>query len=498
MRKRMIPEVSRRTLLQSLSTALAAPLEQLPSGTPQGGLPRVSVHPGGRYLQTSTGKPFFWLADTAWQLLQWLNWDDCRYYLHVRARQGYNVIQIVALCEFDGVSEPTAMGFKPFQDLKSLRPNDEFFGYIRRVIDEAASLGIYVALLPTWGARLTAPWGPEPRLFRMDNLDQARSYTNYLARLLRDRTNVIWMLGGDRPARLLPNRVNAYAQRAGFPASYDFRPIWDAMAAGILDEIAAPLLLYHPNGGEQSTSVLMSETRWLSVNGMQSGHGSGHNVPVWKWVARDLAMTPRKPTVDLEQNYEDHPVNPWPRWDPANGYFTDADVRRQAYRSVFAGACGVTYGNHSVWQFAGSMPETQNHALLGWREALHRPGARQLVFLHDLMRSRPFFTRIPAPELLPDAASETDNSRAMLATRDEKNSFAFVYYPNPAQPSQIDLTGFPESLTGWWFDPQTGMATRITTPLKAGRQTVTSPVAGLDWVLVVDEKANNFPPPGLA
>ena len=51
-------------------------------------------------------------------------------------------------------------------------------------------------------------------------------------------------------------------------------------------------------------------------------------------------------TLDGEINYEDHPIN----WNARNGYFRDAEVRRQSYRTVFAGATGVTYGNQCVWQ----------------------------------------------------------------------------------------------------------------------------------------------------
>ena len=61
-------------------------------------------------------------------------------------------------------------------------------------------------------------------------------------------------------------------------------------------------------------------------------------------------MPRSKPTLDGEINYEDHPIN----WNALNGYFRDADVRRQAYRTVFAGAAGVTYGNQCVWQMYDS------------------------------------------------------------------------------------------------------------------------------------------------
>ncbi len=32
-------------------------------------LSRITVDPGGRFLDTENGRPFFWLGDTAWELI---------------------------------------------------------------------------------------------------------------------------------------------------------------------------------------------------------------------------------------------------------------------------------------------------------------------------------------------------------------------------------------------------------------------------------------------
>ena len=151
------------------------------------------------------------------------------------------------------------------------------------------------------------------------------------------------------------------------------------------------------------------------MNGMQSGHGSGHDVPVWEWVERDYALKPAKPTLDLEPNYEDHPVNPWPRWNPALGYFRDLDVRKQVYRSVFAGACGVTYGHHAIWGFVGARNEVINHADRDWTDALQRPAGREMQFLRDLMESRPYFSRIPGS--VPDCRRRRARAARMCKQR---------------------------------------------------------------------------------
>jgi hypothetical protein len=481
------------------SSAIAQPEDS--SSTRKGReLPRVIVHSEGHFLSGVDGSPFFWLGDTAWQLIQGTSRDECTYYLQARARQGFTVILTVVLSEMGGVREPTATGLLPFADMDPRQPNEAYFDRIIEIVGEAEKLGLYVALLPAWGDKLTAPWGSGPRLFRNDNLDVAAQYASYLAGKLKKCANVLWILGGDRPPRLTGSKSDylmKQGEKAGFPRDQDWTPIWRAIAAGLKDGGAStPTIVYHPQGGIESSSFFLEDEPWLSINGMQSGHGDGHDVPVWEMIAHDYAMSPAKPTLDLEPNYEDHPYNPWPRWDPATGYFRDHDVRKQVYRSVFAGGCGVTYGHHAVWQFASRRQEVINHADRDWVDAMYRPAARQMGFLRLLMQSRPYFRRIPDQLLIIGDAGE--GSRHMQATRDREGSYAFVYFPVSDQKATLDLGRLnAKRLRAWWFDTRTGIGTRIDTPVVAGRQEFRSPPYGPDWVLVVEDADAGFGPPSL-
>jgi Protein of unknown function (DUF4038)/Putative collagen-binding domain of a collagenase len=463
-------------------------------------LPRIQVHPGGHFLETETRQPFFWMGDTAWELIHHTTREECSYYLHTRARQGFTVIQTVVLSEMDGVNQAGALGQRPFLGGDAKRPNDAYFDRVVEIVDEAASQGLYVALVPIWGDKLTAPWGTGPRLFRSDNLADAHGFARYLALRLKDRANVLWILGGDRPPRLTakhPEYMRQLGDSSGFFPGQDWTPIWREVASGLADGLGQkPLILYHPQGGADSSSVYLHNEPWLSVNGMQSGHGSGHDVPVWQWIARDYALQPAKPTLDLEPNYEDHPFNPWPTWDPSTGYFRDHDVRKQVYRSVFAGACGVTYGHHAVWQFAGKRNGVINHADRDWIDALERPAARQMQFLRALMESRPYFDRIPDPSLV--LGNPEEGARHLVSTRDTKGTYAFVYFPMNDQSVQVALTRLPaKRIRAWWYDPRTGVGTLIGTLDSVPEKEFRSPSYGPDWILVLDDADANFAPPGL-
>jgi hypothetical protein len=51
-------------------------------------------------------------------------------------------------------------------------------------------------------------------------------------------------------------------------------------------------------------------------------------------------------------------------------------------------------------------------------------------------------------------------------------------------------------LAGYWFDPRSGAARAIGVVYKHERIRFTPPPGGLDWVLVLDDAAGGFPPPG--
>jgi hypothetical protein len=432
-------------------------------------LPRLQLSDNKRFIVTETHQPFFWLGDTAWELFHRLMREEARHYFAKRQEQRFNVIQAVVLAEFDGLNEPNAYGEKPLIDNDPMRLNEDYFKYVDELLQLAAEHDLYVGLLPTWGDKVTPNWGAGPVVF--DEV-KALSYGKLLAERWKEQSNIVWIIGGDRPAR---------------KGEDDWTPIWRALAEGILDVDAKALLTYHPQGGIDSTSVYLHQEPWLHINMMQSGHGGGHDVPMWEWIERDYNLVPTKPTLDAEPNYEDHPVNPWPTFDSKNGYFNDYDVRKQIYRSVFAGACGVTYGHHSMWQFASEKHEWINHAKIDWQTAIDRPAANQVKHLRALIESYPFLSRIPDQNMIVSDVGKGDAH--IRATRDSEGSYALVYLPK-----SLPVTVRLEVITGntvkaSWFDPCSGEKTSLGTLDNKGEVTFTPPGYRPDWVLLL-EKAN--------
>ena len=113
---------------------------------------RLHVSPNGRFLQYDDGKPFFYLADTAWELFHRLNREEATRYLEDRARKGFTVIQAVALAELDGLTHSERVRRSCHWSTRiPTRPNEAYFAHVDFIVDKAEALGLYVGFLPTWG-----------------------------------------------------------------------------------------------------------------------------------------------------------------------------------------------------------------------------------------------------------------------------------------------------------------------------------------------------------
>ena len=97
--------------------------------------------------------------------------------------------------------------------------------------------------------------------------------------------------------------------------------------------------------------------------------------------------------MDGEPSYEHIPYG---LHDTTKPYWNANDVRRYAYWSVFAGAAGHTYGHNSVMQMhkptdKGSAYGSKKY----WYNAINDSGAKQMVYVKDLMLSKPYFDEFP-------------------------------------------------------------------------------------------------------
>jgi len=361
--------------------------------------------------------------------------DEARLYLDHRARLGFNVIEAAVLAEHNGVHQPNSNGDLPLIDDDPAQPNDRYFAYVDALVADMNQRGLIAGLLPTWGDKVNRKWGDGPQVFTVQN---AYGYGQFLGSRYR-ANEVVWILGGDRES---------------YTDGIDYAPIWAAMAEGIKGGYGShALFTYHPQG-QRSSSEAFHDKAWLGFNTWQSGH-SERDLPVWEWIAQDYACTPIKPVIDGEPCYEDHPIDPWRRaWLPEHGRFDDYDVRKQCYRGIFAGGCGVTYGHHSIWQFATSERTPIAHPAPFWQAALDRPGAAQMIHLRKLIE--PLLAR----DLIPDQTLLITPSIARaeyrVALRTAMSDLALIYCPTGTPPLTVNARRLHRPLDLIWFNPING------------------------------------------
>lgn len=413
-------------------------------------------------------KPFFWLGDTAWLMLQKLNEEDMKIYLRNRREKGYNVIQTVLVHTLPGVS---VSGCSLAPGIKNVKEG-AYWEFVDKALDYAQDFGMYLGVLPAWGSLV------KDGVLNERNIEE---YAEFLGGRFQKRPNIIWILGGDVRGDAGPE---VFRKEAEILKRYN----------------PERLITYHPFG-RTSSSLWFHEEEWLDFNLFQSGHRRYDQASLgewddnagretffgedsWKYVERDHGYGQMKPTLDGEPSYEGIPQG---LHNPRNPYWEEWDVRRYAYWSVFAGAAGHTYGSNAIMQFYTESEGKGAYGVReGWTDAMHHSGSAQLRYLKELMESVDFVNGRPEDKLLLFGQRERYHRIAVFAGE----RFIFCYDYNGDE-FLLDLSGYMnKSMDVWWMNPQDGTYSYITT-LRGVRKWLASPVArkggANDWVLVLKE-----------
>lgn len=413
---------------------------------------KLTIHTGGRYLAWENGEPFFYLADTAWELFHRAGLNEIEEYLDIRKEQGFTAVQAVALAELSGLTAANPQGHVPAQK--------EYWEDIDRAVRMAKEREMVFAILPAWGDKWNRKGGVGPEVLNPEN---AFEYGKWLGSRYREDWNLIWVLGGDRPIETKEQECTI-----------------DAMAAGLREgDGGNHLITFHPCGAACSVDFLRNR-EYMDFHSIQSGHGlecyesMGMLKRTWE--------EERRPVLDMECRYEDFPAC----FRPDLGYrWTDADVRSNLYWNMLeGGALGAVYGQRDVWCIAqGERDETAGNWELGyrnWREMLRRPGAEQVKHLKALRMKHAYFELRPAMELLDQRVPNPCGRTHISAARGE--DYAYFYTP-AGLPVYTDLESLGASvIRADWFSPRDGEW--VPAGVVSGKEKVfVTPEMGTDWGL---------------
>ena len=399
----------------------------------------LTISSNGRYfLEGST--PFFWLGDTAWMLFSNLSLagspnSEVDQYLLDRKNRGFTVIQAY-LVNWTTML-PNRQGHVPFFNNNIGQPNPAYFDDVETIIDKAAALGLYLALGPAELGSSMAYYDDGP----------AHIYGSYLAFRFRFKTNILWMLGGDRDPNTALSPVRA-------------------MALGLRTSLPNHLITCHPPGLASSRQLIPGEP-WLDFSMVQVGPQSVDTYPL---IRADYNLTPAKPTGNGEPWYEGHlGAGPY-------------EMRRSAYWTFFGGGSYYTYGNVFIYNFDP-----------GWINNLGDPGTVQLAsYYRGLLAARQWWKYVPDQAVLASGAGSGITLNA--AVRSTDGDSVLVYLSRSASNVTVHMSFVNVStVRATWYNPASGQYTVIGDYPNNGTRAFSTPAGWQDAVLVLEPPGEGIP-----
>ncbi|KAF1794819.1 putative glycohydrolase domain DUF4038 [Phytophthora cactorum] len=298
------------------------------------------------------------------------------FYLKTRAEQGYNIVQTVVVSELSGTTRSNFYGDLPFNNSDPTQPNDAYFELVDWTVDLAASYGILIALVPTWGMYVNGGWHSTTPIFNESN---AYEWGKYIGERYPGLPKI---LGGDSNAMWSWNMSEVQAAYAEDPDQdlpsllapiEDTSSVWASMRRGLKEAESSQgyesVVIYHPTAG------------WI-VKPEVTPEAYGHNM---------LPDEEDRMSIDAVQSGHATP-DPTSKFTPT--------IRTGLYHGVYGGATGFTYGANSVWQMYEPRsallrdsdyyaPQINQNASGSWREDIFFEGATQTQYaLHSVLASQ--------------------------------------------------------------------------------------------------------------
>jgi hypothetical protein len=378
---------------------------------------RLTVSASQDYL-LKNGKPFFYLADTAWMAFSNLPLGDWPRYLAYRRRQGFTALQISIL----PVTHDTSMSpdnLDPFLSDKEGNwdfnvYNDAYFDKAERMVAMAVEQGFVPVLGVLW-----ANYVPGTRFSQKSPvasampLDAVIAYATYAAKRFK-KYEPVFFISGD----------------TSFDSPDEERYYMAALQA-VKAVCPDALITMHLSPRADLSRDFVDAVDFYMY---QSGHGASRQDQPYLLAEKFAAYPVKRPVVNSEPPYEGHGrVGTQTR-------FNAFDVRKATWQSLLSGAkMGVTYGAHGIWMFHRRGMKFLNilHSFepYEWDQALTLEGAWDVGFAKWLFESYNFFALDPANIVL-------NEDREIRAAANPERSKVAIYSPYSFDVDvDFDLTG---------------------------------------------------------
>ena len=357
------------------------------------------------------GQPFFYLADTCWSAFTNITDTDWLYYLKHRKLQGFNVLQINILPQwdasvFEGRIMPYSLNEQGGFDYSKI--NLAYFEHAQSMVEIATTMGFEVALVILWCNYVPSTWASQMSDVNIMPKEYIREYVQLVDQYF-SKFDPMYVISGDT----------------------DFNEVSTEYYEIAMDEICrlSPKTLKTTHIKGRYLQIPNSLVNKMDFYMYQSGHNAE-------------PQNANMPYFQAEHFYKNYPVKPLINSEPCYeqmgfsrglfGKWSQDDVRKAAYQSVLSGAfAGITYGAAGVYQW--HTPDSYFDELMGegfarcedWMKALHYPGAWDYGWLKEHMESMSFETMVPEYHLV-------SNEQIRVSSVNDKEMI-LIYSPVPTQ-----------------------------------------------------------------
>jgi len=438
----------------------------------------LRVGPGGRHLVDQRGVPFLIKGDAAWLALVNLSEEEQEHYLRDRAAKGFNLVEVM-LMNHDYTSSPNPTppanrrGEEPFERRGDFStPNDRYFDRVVAFVDRAAAHGLVVLIAPCYLGFDGGKEGWWEGLVSSANTrDACFGFGAFLGSRLKDRTNVIWLAGGDF---------------APPPGSEGEARLWQILS-GIRSTGSSSLWTGHWNlnhlGGISTDEALFRDA--MDIDGVYQYANT------YKYARRAYDVRPARPLFLLESTYEhEHPES------------STQPFRKAWWWTMLSGGSGVVWGNLFLWMCESTRGTYRaergatDGAVSSWAQELDSNGTHEVLHLHA------FFEALPWWRLVPEGTASTRDlltwgrgwgqSHVGAAATPERDLIV-AYVPPTGKRSRafaLDVSQMPGDVRVRWYDPTTGTFVEDSVvPRSETLELCTPGINGTDsddWLLVVE------------
>ncbi|MBE0478916.1 DUF4038 domain-containing protein [Candidatus Aerophobetes bacterium] len=353
------------------------------------------------------GQPFFYLADTVWSAFTNVTQEEWEKYLNYRKLQGFNVLQINLLHQWDASLPYLRFPFKRDErgSYSKFERDETYFDFAEKLLEQAVKKGLIPALVLLWCNFVPDTWASQRGISPVMPFSVMEEYIHYAVERF-SRFGPIFVVSGD---------TNFGSQET---VRYYLR------ALEIVKTIAPSVLTTMHLQPEVDLPEVIVQSPYLDFYMYQSGHRREKQHFPYALAQKFLCQPVKRPIVNGEPCYEGHPFG-----FTKEGSFKAFDVRKAIWQSLLSGACaGVTYGAHGIWCWHRVGAEFRGVEFSGepfeWDIALSFQGAWDVAFAKYIFEQYKLFGLQPVEDVLSGAPSEI-----RFAITPDRSRFA-IYSPN--------------------------------------------------------------------